>query len=314
MSSLAPLTPTELDAAVERWHRDLGDPATRSRAELTASLRDLHELLMRSTARSPEPPDALTAVAAVVATVSAQAVDALAPRPRTALRLLRAGAAAAAWQVLTENAVGVVAEDFHDSTATGAARTSWRLPVPTRIEPPAVYAELPGFRDPRFNAPDECYDISGAIGLKAQLDEIVIDGARLTLGGWAALDVLAASVTETVRVVLSAGPVEIVTTGRRVRRPDLVTGKGEALVRRAWAGWSCVVELNQPRLVDGNWSLFVEVDHDGIVRRAPIGRRPGDVAVTAAAATVQYRDRRVQWKTDGQPWQLIVSSGSRRGG
>ena len=68
-------------------------------------------------------------------------------------RLLRDDALDAAWEVLIDNATGVVDEAYDASTATGAARTSPRLPLLTRIEAGTVFAELPGFRDPRYAAP-----------------------------------------------------------------------------------------------------------------------------------------------------------------
>jgi hypothetical protein len=262
---------------------------------------------MRATPTTMSPPVAtLEAVAAYVGALPERLPDALAPRPRTLYRLLSAGAMAAAWEVAADNAVGVVEAPFHASTATGSPRASSRLPLLTRVEPPTVFAELPGFRDPRFNAPDDCYDITTTIGLKHHLDELQIDEATATFGGWAALDVLATDPTEQVRLVLSGAGTDIATAGRRVRRPDLVAGKGEALRRRAWAGWSVRVELGDPRLAAGSWALSLEVEQRGICRRVKLGREVSPLARAAADVVIRAGARTLRWEVADRQWMLIV--------
>jgi hypothetical protein len=203
--------------------------------------------------------------------------------------------------------VGVVENVFDASTATGQPRSAGRLPLVTRIEPPSVFAELPGFRDPRFGVPDHCYDISGVIRLKHQLDEVHLAGSTMTLGGWAALDVLATSPDEDVRLILTDGGTEIARPGRRVRRADLVSGRGEALARRAWAGWSASVDLDDPPLASGSWELAVEIDHHGFVARAALGRGSSRLAVAAAGADGRLGSRSVRWDATRSPWRLLVS-------
>jgi hypothetical protein len=293
-------------------------PDSRAAARL---LRDLHEALVRSTASSPEPPvDDLKRVAAAAGELPTDATDVLGPRPRTVYRLLRAQNWAAAWQVLTENAVGVVEVGYDASTATGQPRSTDRLPLLTRVEPPTVYAELPGFRDPRYGASDECYDISASVRLKHHLDEICMSTSVITLGGWAALDLLATDATESVRLVLSrvsdteaaTETDEISVVGRRRRRADLVTGRGDALSRRAWAGWAVAIDLGDPRLRAGSWELAVEIDHQGLTRRAHLGSKVSELAHAAAAGGQSTRSRTVAWDVTTRRWRLVISERRRR--
>jgi hypothetical protein len=302
------MTVAELQATISAARSSLVEYASRSRADTLRALRELHEALMRVTPGLVDPPAAsLDAVATVVAELDPGLIDALSPRPRTVYRLLRARATEAAWAVLLDNATGVVAEPFDASTATGAARTSWRLPLLTRLEPPNVFAELAGFRDPRYAAPDECYDITATIRLKHHLDEVHLDGTTLGFGGWAALDVLTTEPSERVRLILATEQDEIVIDGRRVRRPDLVAGRGEALKRRAWAGWSARVDLADSRLSRGSWALWLDVDHRGVSRREPLGRDVSAEARTATSGVTRAGRRPVRWDVSSPPWRLVVT-------
>jgi hypothetical protein len=293
---LAPMTVADLDAAIGVLRSSGGD------------LRELHQVLMRATPLSSGPPmSALAAASDVVAAADAAAVDALAPRPRTVFRLLRHGAFGAAWEVLLDNATGVVEEPFHAATATGAARTAWRLPLLTRIEAPMVFADLPGFRDPRYDAPDDCYDITSAVSMRQSLDEIRIEATEVTFGGWAALDTLVTGPNEQVRLVTTIGDVEIAVEARRVRRPDLVSGAEHEPPRRAWAGWSASLDAQDPRLIAGSWALSVEIEHDGIVRRSPVGATVGDLARATARGQVQLGSRTLRWETSARQWHLVVT-------
>jgi hypothetical protein len=306
VARLAPLTSVELVASVAAIHADRGDPTFPGRAKSQAALRELHQVLMRAAASTSGPPlRALEAARALVAELGVESVDAMLPRPRTVFRLLGSGALDAAWEVLKDNATGVVDEPFHASTATGSARTSWRLPLLTLIEPPTVYADLPGFRDPRYGAPDDCYDITETVRVKHRLDEVFTNGATLTFGGWAALDALVTGPQEVVRLVASSGGAEIIAVGRRLRRPDLSRGD-DPPGRRAWAGWSATLDLGDPRLVPGTWDLSLELDHHGISRRAPIGAALSELAGAATRARITLGPRTFRWDSGRRQLRLVV--------
>lgn len=307
MASLAPITLVELDDALAEL-AEQGPAAAVDRSASARLLRAAHEALVRATGASAEmPQDSLRAAARLAGALHEGACDSLSPRPRTVFRLLAADVLPAAWALLAENATGVVDDAFHDSTATGAPRTSWRLPVVTCIEPPAVYAELPGFRDPRFAAPDDCYDIANLVRLKAGVDEITYDGSSVLLAGWAALDVLATGAGETVHLLASDKRTTVRSTCRRARRPDLVSGRGEGLTRRAWAGWCGTLDVSPDGLGAGEWSLSVEVDHEGIVRSAPAGRELGALARAATSAATVIDGRTLSWRGDGAKWRLSIA-------
>jgi hypothetical protein len=305
----------ELSEAIARVGASLATEPLPERADSLKLLRSLHESLMRATRGVAETPGAeLRAAADAVAPIAHETVDALAPRQRTVYRLLRTGAVMAAWEVLIDNGTGVVEEGYDASTATGAARTSPRLPLLTRIEAGTVYAELPGFRDPRYAVPDDCYDITPSVRLKCQLEELVTSGTQLTVAGWAAFDVLTAGEREKVVVVVTSGDREIVWPARRVRRADLVSGRGEALTRRAWAGFSAAIDLGAAELSAGEWALWVELDHDGVVVRQPLGRDAAELAAVAARASIRAGPRAIRWETNKKQWALVVSEKVRESG
>jgi hypothetical protein len=226
-----------------------------------------------------EPAELLVRAAAIVEQAEVDVVESLSPRPRVVMRLLRAEATAAAWLVLIDNATGVVRRDFHASTSSGADRTEWPLPLITTVEPPSIYAELPAFRDPRFELADDLFEIGSAIRLRCHVDEVAA-GRHPTISGWAALDHVTTDAEEEVAVVAAQDGREVRWRGTRVRRADLVGGNRETIRRRAWAGWAVECrpeELEQPA---GRWSLSVEVTHRGLVRRSRIGKSVGELAMS----------------------------------
>jgi hypothetical protein len=307
VATQAPISAADAEASIVALRDSVVDAASGDRDAVTGVLRDLHRTLLRVTpSSSAAPVTCLQLAASVLEGLDREVIDALAPRQQTVFRLLRAGSMSAAWEVLADNATGVVTEPFDSATATGAARTAWRLPLLTRIEDGRVYAELPGFRDPRYDAPDECYDITTAVGLKHHLDEITLTGNVLGLGGWAALDVLTASPDEQVSVIAASRGDEVAVPARRVRRADLVAGTGDGLTRRAWGGWSAELDLTDLQLRPGAWGLAVQVDHDGVVRRAPLGRHASDLARAAAAGSFRVGPHVVSWDTAGRRWKLRI--------
>jgi hypothetical protein len=247
---------------------------------------ELYDVLLGATADGDAVPTSLLATATeAVRAAEDGAVEALPPRARVVMRLLREGEAEAAWLVLIDSATGVVPRAFRASTSSGAARTDWALPLLTSVEPPHVYAELPGFRDPRFAAPDSAYEIGNAIKLRCHVDE-VIAGATPLFTGWAALDVLNTDPDDAVEVVAVRDGAEIRWRGRRHRRADLVGGSREVLRRRAWAGWSVGVVTSDLPADAGRWALWLELSHAGLSRRARLGRSVSELASRLVGATV----------------------------
>ncbi len=304
---LAPLSIADLDRSLVELRAELASGATDGPREQRARLRELHQLLMRATALSARPPTASLALAAeVLRGADAATADDSGPRPRTVFRLLRAGLAEAAWAVLTDNATGVVEDPVRASTSSGAVRTAWRLPLLTRIEPPIVFADLPGFRDPRYGAPDHCYDITDRVRLRHHVDEILLDGGAVTFGGWAALDALVTDQDEQVRLIAASGDVDVVISGTRLRRPDLVNPTGVARNRRAWAGWSVPLEPDDPRLVAGEWALSLELEHAGVCRRVGIGDEVSGLARAATRVSARLGARQLRWDARQRPWRLVL--------
>jgi hypothetical protein len=305
--TLAPSTVAEAETVMTTLRSSLSDriaDPTGARRTLT----DIHKSLMQATPSTTAPPlHVLGLATALLADLPTEVADGLPPRPRTVFRLLRAGQPAAAWEVLGENAVGVVDQVFTAATATGATRAVSRLPVLSRIEAPTAFAELPGFRDPRFAVPDECYDITDMIGLRHGLDEIYLEATTVSLGGWAVLDQLPTDPDETVTVVASGADGDVAVTGSRRRRADLVGTRGQALTRQAWAGWSASIDLTSPRFRNGSWVLSLQIDHAGVVRRCPLGAQLGAIARSATRSTIRIDGRRIGVTAERQQLRLACS-------
>lgn len=270
-------------------------------------LTAVHEALIRvAAADQPVPADLLAVATRAIAGVEPGIVEPMPTRVRIVLRLLQAGFAGAAALVLADNAIGVVTTEFTAATSSGAPRTAWKLPILTVVESGRVYADLPGFRDPRFAAPDECYDISAAIRLRLHLDE-VLPADRLLLAGWAALDIVSTAADEQVTVIAANGESEVRWPGVRRRRADLVAGTGEGLHRRAWAGWAATVDVSDLGTTGGAWGLSVELDHDGVVRRHAIGDSVSELAAAAVGQVLRGTSPRVRLDARKPGWTLLVT-------
>jgi hypothetical protein len=274
-----------------------------------ALLLELHEVLIRTAVADDGVPDRLLdGAAAIVAGLDPALIEALPTRPRVVFRLLNAGAPDAARLLLADNATGVVDEPFNSATSSGAPRTSPRLPLLSVIEGDRVFADLPGFRDPRFGAADGCFDISAAIRLKAHVDDAVVSNT-LAIAGWAALDIVHTSPEEAVSVVAVNGDRECRWPAQRHRRADLVTGTGEGLRRRAWAGWSADVRSADLGDHHSVWTLWLEVEYDGLRRRTRLGTSVGELAARVAGKVLASGHPKVRLDARKDGWVLAVSGG-----
>ncbi|MGI8761735.1 MAG: hypothetical protein ACR2LF_10680 [Jatrophihabitantaceae bacterium] len=272
-------------------------------------LAEVHDPVLRATAGAEAVPDRELGElgAALRACVPAGAEDRLDPRVRVLVRLLRRDAVAAAWALAQENASGVVEQRSAQSTLSGAARTSVRLPLLTLVEGNRVYAWLPGFRDPHWPVPDEVYDLTADVAARCGLDLARLRGEHVQLGGWAHLTVLAARADDAVSVALDGpGGARFDVPAQRVRRPDLVRGTGEALTRLAWAGWQAQVPIAPMLATPGTWRVGVTVGHGEVVRTAQLGPRRGPLAAARLIATPHELRGRVARLSTGSQGALTV--------
>jgi hypothetical protein len=180
--------------------------------------------------------------------------------------------------------------------------TSARLPLATRVEPPEVYAWLPGFRDPRYGAPDAAYAVSDLVKASVRLDEAWWDGTVLELGGRATLRLLPTAPDDEVTVVLVRDERQHEdVAARRVRRPDLVRGSGAELTEPAWSGFAARLDVaTVPR---GVWSLRLRVSQQGITREVRLGRSRLDAV---AATTRTGGGRRAELRAGAAGTTLVV--------
>ncbi len=143
-----------------------------------------------------------------------------------------------------------------------------RQPLFTMVRDGAVFAWLPGFDDPRVQAPDAAYDISDLVTARAAIDDVRLTGRRLVLGGHAYLRHLEARTDDRVSIVLHHpdGAAERV-PARRVRRWDHVSGTGTRLNRLAWSGFAAELDPARLRRDASTVRLQVEiVTRDGLTR------------------------------------------------
>lgn len=304
-----PLTPIPLDElrdAVAATTGRLGDAETIP--EQRSILTDVYHACLRATPGLEDPPiELLTELASGVGDVPSNVVGGLNPRARVMFRLLEAGAFEAAWLVCETSAAGLVFEPTTATTSSGAPRARPRFPLVVHVEAPKVYAWLPGFRDPRYDAPESCYDISSLVKLRARVDVVRIERSTMVVGGSASLSLVMPDANERVRLIArSDEDTRVITTGQRLRRPDLVSGVGDGLRRAVWSGWSVGLDLRKLRAKPGVWALALDVTHDGVRRAAPLGGEVGELAALAVDAGLRGRRRRVRLEANGDAWQLIV--------
>lgn len=268
----SPTPSAVLDAAVDAGLEGLA--AATATSEQKAALVDVHDTLMVETLYLDEAPiEALGRLSDGVGEVPAAVVDSLPMRVRVAMRLLRAKAFVAAWVVISDTATGRVEPPPQDAPPTVrgiVGRTD--LPLTTRTEAGKVYAWLPGFRDPRYDAPAECFEMTDRVVQRSHLDAAALAKRHLHLSGWTSLAYLDTRADERVSVTMTTPDLpDVVVPARRRRRPDLVKGTGEALTRRVWAGWSADVDLNRLAVHgSASWELSVTIERDGISRTTPL--------------------------------------------
>jgi hypothetical protein len=216
-------------------------------------------------------------------------------RPRTAFRLIAAGEDVAAWELLTE---GVrLAGD-------GVEKVE---PAHVHVDGERVFAWLPGFRDPRFGVPDDCYELSDDVKAKARIDTAELTPETLTLAGTAFLTrSVRTGPQERVALVLSrSDQPDVVVPGIRHRRPDLVSGGGTALRRHAWSGWSVTVNLLALPSGAGRYRLSLQLRHGDVQRTCALGGTADGAAQQEGKVVV--RRRRTEWRLDtaSSPWSLV---------
>lgn len=216
------------------------------------------------------------------------------------MRLLAAGSCAAAWAVLLDNATGVVEPSFGQSTSSGARRTARRLALTTRVDPPQVFAWLPGLRDPRYDAPEPAYDITELVTLRVRLEEMWWDRHGLVLAGTAFLRYIAAGRHDVVEIVCTSGTgQQHVVRAERRRRPDHVRGVGGDLTRLAWSGWAAkLARADFP--ASGEWRLALRLTESGITRSAELGGSVGDAVPLVASGRAGARARLVGGRLEAQ--------------
>jgi hypothetical protein len=117
---------------------------------------------------------------------------------------------------------------------------------------------LPGFGDPRVGAPDDIYDITDRVSVRAAVEEVRTDGRSCLLGGFALVRLLSAGPDDRVTIVVRRpGREDLRVTARRRMRAD-ETGQ-------VWSGFSA--ELDVRLLTMRAATLAVEVERQGVCLR-----------------------------------------------
>jgi len=268
-------------------------------SDTTARTRELaafYDVLVSTHGSFDQPPaDLLDSIRRALSETDPAAWDALNTRPRTAYRLIVAGADQAAWDLLTE-ATRLVREGVERIT-----------PAYVHIDGARVFAWLPGFRDPRYGAPEECYELSEAVKLQVRVDDVSLTPDALSLAGTAYLSRnVSTSAGERITAVLHRdGVPDVVVEGARHRRPDQVSGTGTELTRRAWSGWSVSISLAALAAGSGRWRISLAIDHGELHRSTGLGGDATPLVRSIGRRTV--RRRRTRWRIDtsGRQWSLV---------
>jgi hypothetical protein len=241
--------------------------------------------------------------------------DSLDNRPRTVFRLVVAGADTAAWASLVDGAGrGGAAADPEEPITAGAD------PAYVHVEAGRAFAWLPGFRDARAAAPEECYELTDAVTARFSLEEMRLTSGGLLLAGLATLGRgVATEPDDVVTVGLDGGDGAVSVPAERRRRPDLVLGRGARLTRQAWAGWSATVALADLPSPSGQWRLSIGIEHHGLRRTEPLVTEPGALAGRELGVMVRRGLRVYQLRADPRKHVradpdrvLLVGRGMRR--
>lgn len=239
--------------------------------------RDVMQVVADATTAAP---DELADVASAVRRlVPAGIENPLSIRERVFVRLLRAGALEPAWTLAEDNSAGVVRAARPGMRWAGGNETHMALPLPSLVEGGAVYAWLPGFRDPRWGVPDSVYDMTTAIQLRVILEQVSLERGRIRVGGSAHFGLLEARADDDVMVVLRAPDgEERRVLAERVRTPRFVRRSGPDLTRLAWAGWQAAIEPSALAGPQRDWSMSLELTRPGLSREEPLGLDRGKCA------------------------------------
>jgi hypothetical protein len=266
-------------------------------------LRNAHDAVRRAAVDvDATPVDELHALAdAVRASIPDPVEDALPPRIRVFVRLLRLGAVEPAWTLAADNASGFVQASSAVSTWAGPGHARTQLPLPVLIDDRAIFAWLPGLRDPRWSVPDAVYDIGADVESRARLDSGRFRADRLELAGSAWLTLLSARRDDTVELVLIDGDERVRVSARRARTPERVADSGPALTALAWVGFTAEVDLAALPNRMANWRVRIEVAQDGVRRGGPLGLHRGPLARPALMATPY----------EARSWVTRLSAGGR---
>lgn len=272
-----PEDPEDPAAALERALTAAGaahaaDVAAEERRDALAAA---HDAAMRL-ALSESDPQVLAPLARVVAVhAPAGAENGLPVRPRVFVRLLRCGALTPAHTLAHDDATGVVQAESTGIAWAGRSTHESGLGLPTVVEGARVYAWLPGFRDPRWGVPDEIYDVSRGVRLRARL-QWVEAGASVVLGGSGYLSLLPAEPTDRLTLVCEVeGRAELRIPARRIRSTNFTSSRGAELTRLAWAGWSARVEAAALAGEPGPWRVSLELYRGALFRSAVLGADRG---------------------------------------
>lgn len=163
-------------------------------------------------------------------------------------------------------------------------------PAPRKkVENGAVYTQLPFFRDPAVDLPDEIFDITSKMTVNQQLTGLRWNGSLLLLDGHAFFEQLSTRERNTKIVLrhrLTGAEERFSVTARRDE--TLLNSKGKA---RAMGRFSTRINLRQMSdgrpLGTGVWDIHLSVSFEGITQEVRLGgKRSEEVDVVSRAPIV----------------------------
>ncbi len=305
----------ELSAAASRLADAMGradelPKGARRNKAIRSQLVRLHRDVMRAAAgvgdAAPGELDELAASVQRLVPVGSE--NALTIRERVFVRLLRAGAVEPAWTLAEDDSSGVVRSTRVGMKWAGGPETNVVLPLPTVVDGDAVFAWLPGFRDPRWGLPDSVYDVTDRVRLQVVLEQLSLESDQLKLAGSAHFTVLAAHADGEVTAVLRGpGGEDHRVRATRARTAKGVAPSGPELTRLAWAGWYVAIDVTALRSAPGQWSLWLELAQDGLRDEVSLGLHRGSYAEgVRSCGPIEARGRVFRLRS-GQDGRLLLS-------
>lgn len=153
-----------------------------------------------------------------------------------------------------------------------------KVSTPVLVENGRIYARYPFFRDPEHVVPDECYDITDAIGVRHHVSRAELVGSTLHLAGHGYLHrVETRDVTTELVLRERDTKVEYRLPVRHTETLGLGSDEDEGVYVYGNAGFEAAIDIDTAAdgkpLADGLWDISLAIGAQSAVREVRIGSK-----------------------------------------